>query len=88
MSPTAKRATSSSAERVAAYRRRMRAQGLVPKTIWVPDTSDPAFITEYARQAREIAANSESEAEIIRWIEAAQADLDLGPPYPPLPQKT
>ena len=43
------------AERTAAYRQRMRAKGLVPKTIWVPDTKDPKFVEEYRRQARAIA---------------------------------
>ena len=57
----------------------MRDAGLVPKTIWVPNTKDPAFIAEYRRQARLIAARTAEDAEIMGWIEAVTSDLDLGP---------
>ena len=33
----------------------MRAQGLVPVVLWLPDTSDPEFIAEARRRAQEIA---------------------------------
>lgn len=78
MSTPLKKPRSSSAKRVAAYRKRMRDQGLVPKTIWVRDKSDPDFLAEYDRQCRAIASSAE-EAEVMAWIEALQADLDLGP---------
>lgn len=68
--------------RVAAYRKRMRAAGLVPKTIWVPDIKDPAFLAEYDRQCRAIAA-SEDSREVQELMDALYAELDLGPipPY-------
>ena len=41
-----------SAERVAKRRAALRAQGLRPKTFWLPDTATPEF-QEEARQTRE-----------------------------------
>jgi hypothetical protein len=82
MSPAPKRSQSSSARRVAAYRQRMREAGLVPKTIWVMDTKDPKVREEIERACKAITANVEGEKEIMDWIDAATADLDLGPPYP------
>ncbi|WP_241659683.1 antitoxin MazE-like protein [Sphingomonas glacialis] len=41
-----------SAERVAKRRAALRAQGLRPKTFWLPDTTTPAF-QEEARKTRE-----------------------------------
>lgn len=38
--------------RVSAYRARMRAQGLRPIQIWVPDVRSPDFAAEAHRQAR------------------------------------
>ena len=87
MTALQKKSRSTSAKRVADYRRRMRESGLVPKTIWVPDTKDPAFVAEYERQARAIAADLEGEADIMAWIEAVQADIDLGPDYRPIEKK-
>jgi hypothetical protein len=68
----------SSASRVAAYRQRMRASGLVPKIIWVPDTKDPRFVEEYRRQAKVIASDLDSERELMAFFEEAYADFDLG----------
>jgi hypothetical protein len=78
MSKPAKKPVSS-ANRVAAYRQRMRAAGLVQKTVWTYDTKDPAFIAEIDRQCRAIAADVEAEAEIMDWIERASEGVDLGP---------
>ena len=41
----------SSATRQQRYREKMRAAGFKPVTIWVPDTSNPTFAKEAARQA-------------------------------------
>jgi hypothetical protein len=70
---------SSSAARVAAYRKRMREAGLVPRTIWVPDTKDPKFIEEYRRQCRAVSKHEEREREIMEWVERAYEGHDLGP---------
>ena len=44
-------------DRVRAHRQRLRAQGLRPLQIWVPDVSAPAFIAEAHRQSRAVAAS-------------------------------
>lgn len=42
-------------EKVRAYRERMRAQGLRPIQIWVPDVRAPGFAREAHRQALAVA---------------------------------
>ena len=42
-------------ERVSAYRARMRAQGLRPVQIWVPDVRSPDFAAEAHRQSALVA---------------------------------
>ena len=42
---------SSSNAKVSAHRARLRAQGLRPIQIWVPDTRQPEFLAEAARQS-------------------------------------
>lgn len=43
-------------DRVNAYRARMRAQGLRPVQIWVPDVRSPEFAAEAYRQSALVAA--------------------------------
>ena len=57
-----------------AYRERLRAEGLRPVQIWVPDTRDAAFAEEVRRQSL-LVATSQGEVDAIAFIEAA-ADLD------------
>ncbi len=45
-------------KKVADHRARLRAQGLRPIQIWVPDTRSPAFAREARRQSRAIAASA------------------------------
>jgi hypothetical protein len=45
----------SSAERVREARDKLRAAGLRPVQIWIPDTTAPGFAVEAARQARVLA---------------------------------
>ena len=42
----------SALDRVRRSRRAMRAKGLRPVTLWIPDTRSPAFLAEAARQCR------------------------------------
>jgi len=77
MSETRKKPLSATAKRVAAYRQRQRSAGLKPRTIWVPDTKDPAFIAEYQRQALALAADPTGEDEIMEWL-AAVSDWPRG----------
>lgn len=43
--------------RVREHRRRLRAQGLRPVQIWVPDVRSPEFEREARRQAKAVAAS-------------------------------
>lgn len=57
--PAAKRSApgkASSRDKVRAHRARLRAQGLRPIQIWVPDVRSPAFKAEARRQSRLVAA--------------------------------
>jgi hypothetical protein len=65
-----------SAERVKRRRDKMRAEGLRPVQIWVPDTRSPGALEEIRRQCRAIAARDntpEAQEEWAFW-EAATAD--------------
>jgi len=71
-----------SAERVKRRRDKMRAAGLRPVQIWVPDTSAAGFAAECRRQCEAIAAAERTEAgraEAEFW-ERVSADAwdDLG----------
>jgi hypothetical protein len=48
----------SSRDKVRAHRRRLRAAGLRPVQIWVPDTRAAEFVTEAHRQSRRVAASA------------------------------
>ena len=47
----------SSRRRVSAHRERLRAQGLRPVQIWVPDVTAEGFAAEAHRQSRAVAAS-------------------------------
>ena len=48
----------SSRDKVRTYRERMRAQGLRPIQIWVPDTRTAAFRSAARRQSRAVAQSA------------------------------
>lgn len=48
-------------ERVGSYRQRLRAQGLRPVQIWVPDVRSPEFAAEAHRQAAAVAASEHAD---------------------------
>lgn len=54
--------------RMATYRQRMRAAGLRPVQIWVPDTRVPDFAEKCRRQARAVAASDPAGDEIMDFI--------------------
>jgi hypothetical protein len=56
-------------ERVAAYRARMRRQGMRPVQIWVPDVRAPGFAAEAHRQSA-LAAASDHAAEDQAFVDA------------------
>ena len=61
-------------DRVREHRRRLRAQGLRPVQIWVPDVRAPEFVAEAHRQSTAIAA-SEQEADDQAFVDATSVDL-------------
>jgi len=56
-------------DKVRAHRQRLRAQGLKPIQLWVPDVNSPEFKAEARRQSR-IIAESPHEAEDQAFIDA------------------
>ncbi len=56
----------------------MRAQGLRPVQIWVPDVRAPEFVAEAHRQSAAIAA-SEYESDDQAFVDAISVDLDAAP---------
>jgi hypothetical protein len=63
----------SSRERVAKRRAAMRAQGLRPKQIWVPDLRDPAVQERLREQARSL-AGCPQEKEYLAWVLSISAE--------------
>jgi len=61
---------SSSRRRMASYRERMRAQGLRPVQIWVPDTRSPDFAEKCRQQAQALAESDPAGDEVMAWIES------------------
>ncbi len=55
---------------MSAHRARLRAQGLRPVQLWLPDVRSPAFKAEAERQARLVAMDPD-EADTMAFIEAA-----------------
>jgi len=69
-------------ERMAAYRQRMRAAGLRPVQIWLPDTKDPKFVAEFRRQIKLLARDDPGGQEALHWIEETYDwPEDNGPAY-------
>lgn len=58
----------SPARRMARYRQRMRAAGLRPVQIWVPDTRAPDFAEKCQRQARAVATRDPAGDDIMRFV--------------------
>ena len=65
----------SSNERVKKRRDAMRAAGLRPIQIWVPDTRRPGFAEECARQARVMAEADRENKDLLAFMDAAWADF-------------
>src|SRR5277367_5869398 len=59
----------SSRDKVRAHRERLRAQGLRPIQIWVPDVRSPEFAAEAHRQSL-LVAQSEQEKDDLAFIES------------------
>jgi hypothetical protein len=57
------------------YRARLRAAGLRPIQIWVPDTRAPRLVREARRQSLRVRGRK-SEREALDFIDAAAADAE------------
>lgn len=66
------RTAASPAPRMKQYRERLRAAGLRPIQLWVPDTRAPGFAAECRRQSAAL-ANDAAEADAADFIEAVGA---------------
>ena len=65
-------------DRVPELRRRLRAQGLRPVQIWVPDVRAPEFVAEAHRQSMAIAA-SEGESDDPVFVDAISVEAGDDP---------
>lgn len=63
-------------ERVRKRRDALRAAGLRPLQIWIPDTSRPGFAEECRRQSLAVAQADEADRGLMDFIDAAVADAD------------
>ena len=63
-------------QRVQKRREALRAAGLRPVQIWVPDTRRPGFADECRRQARETARADAADHDLQDFLDAALADLE------------
>lgn len=71
-----------STERSARRRAKLRAQGLRPRTFWLPDTSSPGWQAEIARACTAIDKAWDEDKELQDWVAAIteRALADLPPP--------
>lgn len=67
-------ASTSSSSRVQRHRAHLKAQGMRPVQLWVPDTRSTQFAAECRRQSALLAADPH-EHETLDWIEQV-ADTD------------
>jgi hypothetical protein len=62
-------------QRVRKRRDALRAAGLRPVQIWIPDTSRPGFAEECRRQSLTVAAADSANRDLETFMDAALADL-------------
>ncbi len=63
------------AQRVGKRREALRAAGLRPIQIWVPDTRRPGFAEECRRQSRLVALNDAGDSALQGFLYASLLDL-------------
>jgi hypothetical protein len=69
------RKPATSRQKVQAHRERLRAQGLRPIQIWVPDTRSPRFAAQASRQSL-LVASSRHASEDQAFIDALSTGVD------------
>jgi hypothetical protein len=70
------------AERVAKRRAALRAQGLRPKTVWVPDTRTPEFTEQAQKACEKLWELFSDEAGMIAFAEAMTDEVLADLPLP------
>jgi hypothetical protein len=65
----------SSRDKVRLHRERLRAQGLRPVQIWVPDVRARSFVTAARKQSTAVASSTQALAD-QRFIDAVTENLD------------
>jgi len=68
--------SSNSASRVQKHRILLRASGLRPIQIWVPDTHAPGFLEECRRQSKVVAIADKEDSELMSFLDSTLSDLD------------
>lgn len=64
------------ADRVKQYRDNLRASGLRPLQIWVPDTRRPGFADECRRQSLLVAAADAADTDLQAFLNDTLATMD------------
>jgi hypothetical protein len=68
--------TISSSRRVQKHRQVLRAAGMRPIQIWVPDTRAPGFAEECRRQSLLAAEADKKDSDLAAFLDAALADIE------------
>lgn len=63
-------------ERVRRHRAALRASGLRPIQLWVPDTRAPGFAREAARQSALVATADANDHSLMAFMDEALIDLE------------
>jgi hypothetical protein len=63
-------------DRVQKHRAGLRASGLRPVQIWVPDIRRPGFAEECRRQSLLVAASDRGDAELMVFMDVALEDIE------------
>lgn len=63
-------------DRVSKHRAGLRASGLRPVQLWVPDTRAPKFAIECQRQSALAAKADRADQEMMTFLDSAMVDLD------------
>ncbi|WP_045218144.1 antitoxin MazE family protein [Desulfonatronum thioautotrophicum] len=61
-------------DRVRQHREKLRAEGLRPVQIWVPDVRHPEFIRECTRQSKLAAQADMEDADLMQFLDHALED--------------
>ena len=64
------------ADRVSKHRAGLRASGLRPVQLWVPDTRVPEFATECQRQSKLVAKADRADLALMEFLDEAMVDMD------------